>query len=100
VFLAELCEAHCASSHPEGQPAPVPPVGAMAQHLDSAKAPTLCADCRKLFLHVAAKRIVCPHDPKPSCRHCTTPCHHPEFREQMARVMTWNVERPSPLHRD
>ena len=48
---------------------------------------SLCPSCTKLLAHGASKRIVCPLDPKPKCKHCPTPCYRPGHREAMREVM-------------
>jgi uncharacterized CHY-type Zn-finger protein len=47
----------------------------------------VCAACRKLLAHAAVKRIHCPLQPKPACKHCPSHCYHPAYRAQMREVM-------------
>lgn len=100
AFLAELLDQYCTQAHEDAERGPVGPAGVLTRYYDRDGAPTLCSECRQLFLHTAAKRTACPHDPKPSCRHCKTPCQQPEYRRRMADIMVWNVERPKPLRKD
>lgn len=100
VFLAELMDQYCSEAHRDAERRVVGPAGVLTPYLDHEHSPTLCPDCKKLFLHTAAKRTACPHDPKPSCRHCKTPCQQPEYRKRMSDVMLWNKERPEPLSKD
>jgi Nitrous oxide-stimulated promoter len=48
---------------------------------------TMCPECRMLFTHGAVKRIVCPYEPKPSCKQCTTHCYAGGYRERIREVM-------------
>lgn len=98
-FLAELLQRFCEQAHGGAARERVLPSGALRPYLHDDQAPLLCTPCRKLFLHAGAKRTVCPHEPKPSCRHCTTPCHLPAFRAQLAEIMVWNMDRNAPLTR-
>jgi hypothetical protein len=34
----------------------------------------LCADCGSLLNHGIVKLLLCPYDPKPTCRKCETHC--------------------------
>lgn len=47
----------------------------------------LCPDCRKLLAHAFAKRVHCPMNPKPSCKHCPRHCYHPAYRDRIRQVM-------------
>ncbi len=47
----------------------------------------LCRECSRLLAHGVAKRIKCPYEPKPRCKHCETPCYRPGHREAMREVM-------------
>ncbi len=50
----------------------------------------LCQDCSKLLYHGIAKRLLCPYDPKPTCRKCPTHCYAPGYREKMRGVMKFS----------
>ena len=100
VFLAELLDQYCAEAHEDAGRQPVGPAGVLTPYYDHSDAPSLCPDCKKVFLHTAVKRTACKHDPKPSCRHCKTPCQKPEYRSRMAEIMVWNTGREEPLRKD
>ena len=90
TFLARLVALYCEAHH---GPAPRRPVQAHGRlgELWPAPPPECCADCARVLLHAGAKRLVCPHDPKPSCRHCTTPCQRADYREALGEVMRWGM---------
>ena len=50
----------------------------------------LCEDCRKLLNHGVAKLLLCPYDPKPMCKKCTTHCYAPGYREKIREVMKFS----------
>ena len=53
------------------------------------KGPDLCPGCTRLLRHALIKRVQCPLDPKPKCRHCPDHCYRPLFRDQMETVMRY-----------
>lgn len=53
------------------------------------RCPRLCDACRRLLAHAFVKRIHCPMDPKPACKHCPTHCYHPAHRETIRQVMKY-----------
>ena len=50
----------------------------------------LCEDCSKLLNHGIAKLLICPYNPKPSCRKCPTHCYAPGYREHVRKVMRFS----------
>lgn len=50
----------------------------------------LCRECAGLLVHGLAKRINCPFDPKPRCKHCAEPCFSGEYRDFVKRVMRYS----------
>ena len=50
----------------------------------------LCNDCQRLFNHAIAKRLICPYEPKPTCRRCKTHCYAPGYREKIRQVMRFS----------
>ena len=52
--------------------------------------PELCRDCSRLLNHGTAKLLLCPYDPKPTCRKCETHCYAPGYRERIREVMRFS----------
>ena len=50
----------------------------------------LCTDCSRLLNYGIAKLLLCPYDPKPSCRKCQTHCYAPGYREKIKEVMRFS----------
>ena len=46
----------------------------------------LCNDCRVFLRYARARRLRCPLDPKPACKHCPVHCYKPVHR-QLARTI-------------
>ena len=50
----------------------------------------LCDECTKLLLYAASKRMICPYNPKPSCKDCTTHCYAEPKRSTIREVMRYS----------
>jgi hypothetical protein len=50
----------------------------------------LCEPCSKLLNHGIAKLLLCPYDPKPTCKKCPRHCYAPGYREKMREVMRFS----------
>ncbi len=50
----------------------------------------LCGECSRLFRHGVAKLLLCPYNPKPMCKKCTTHCYAPGYRERIREVMRFS----------
>ncbi len=50
----------------------------------------LCDDCFKLLEYSILKLEKCPHDTKPRCRTCATPCYEPYQWKKVAKIMKYS----------
>ena len=50
----------------------------------------VCADCRAFLSYAVARRIACPLDPKPVCKHCPVHCYKPDYRQRVREVMRFS----------
>jgi len=50
----------------------------------------LCQDCTRLLTYGLTMRLKCPHDPKPMCKKCETPCYHGEYKSKIREVMRFS----------
>lgn len=53
----------------------------------------LCGECRELLDYAFARRLGCPLDPKPACKHCHLHCYRPGHREQVREIMRFSGRR-------
>jgi hypothetical protein len=53
----------------------------------------LCPSCARLLAHAVTKRLHCPLDPKPACKHCPQHCYHPGYRAAIREVMKYSGRR-------
>jgi len=90
--LAEFISIYCGDVHPEAEKMVIRAGGDLGEYVNSQHI-HLCDECGKLLLHAASKRIVCPYDPKPSCKKCETHCYAPRYRNQIREVMRYSGKR-------
>lgn len=50
----------------------------------------VCADCREFLVYAFERRLRCPLDPKPSCKHCQVHCYRPGHRDQVREIMRFS----------
>lgn len=50
----------------------------------------LCQSCSDLLTYGIRKRVQCPHDPKPMCKKCETPCYSGSYKEGIREVMRFS----------
>jgi len=92
AVLVRMIGIYCEGNHGDLERARFEPAGKVAEYIDSDSS-ALCADCTRLLLHGAAKRMLCPYDPKPRCRDCPKPCYGREYRKQIREVMRFSGMR-------
>lgn len=86
--LALFTEVYCRAQHAgletasAGTPAELTGVGLKPRRL--------CAECRDFLAYAIARRIKCPLDPKPTCKHCHIHCYRPGHREQVRKIMRFS----------
>jgi hypothetical protein len=90
--LAEFISIYCSDKHTRSVKSPVATGGAVGKYLEQCNLP-LCEECRRLLTHAVSKRILCPYDPKPSCKKCKTHCYGPGYREKIREVMRYSGMR-------
>jgi len=49
-----------------------------------------CTDCRDLLSYAFDRRLRCPLDPKPTCKHCPVHCYRPGHREKVREIMRFS----------
>ncbi len=50
----------------------------------------LCDECMTLLNYSFDRLSECPHDPKPRCRTCPTPCYEKEEWKKVAKLMKYS----------
>jgi hypothetical protein len=86
--VSQFIQIYCDNNHRHQDKSPVKASGKIKSYLNGSL--HLCRDCEKLLLYSAGKRIICPYEPKPSCKKCTTHCYSAGFREAIREVMRFS----------
>lgn len=87
--LSDMTRIYCQENHRNAVKSPLTPKGILTEYAHELSA-VLCPECSKLVLHGASRRIQCPMDPKPACKHCLEHCYQPKYREQIREVMRFS----------
>lgn len=86
LFTAIWCRAH------HGQTAPPAAINPELAALGLGRY-RLCDDCREFLLYACTRRIKCPLDPKPACKHCHIHCYRAGHREKVREIMRFSGKR-------
>lgn len=49
-----------------------------------------CSTCRDFLAYAIERRLKCPVDEKPACKHCHIHCFRPGHREQVRKIMRYS----------
>jgi len=49
-----------------------------------------CDECAQFLQYAIERRLRCPLDPKPACKHCEVHCYKPAMREKVREVMRFS----------
>jgi len=50
----------------------------------------VCDECREFLLYAFDRRLRCPLEEKPVCKHCPVHCYKPEYRQKVREVMRFS----------
>jgi hypothetical protein len=87
--LAEFISIYCSAKH-EGEKAPSSGAGGIVGRYLAGNTLRYCRNCQSLLLHAVSKRVLCPYDPKPSCKKCPAHCYGEGYRERIREVMRFS----------
>ncbi len=88
-ILGKFISIYCEGKHPDATKSVVKGSGKIALYVDPLEV-TVCNECKKLLLYAASKRILCPYNPKPACKDCTTHCYGEPYRSKIREVMRYS----------
>lgn len=85
--LALFTSVYCRDHHPGRQVVSLDPemTGLPGVH----KYPC-CPECQDFLLYALERRLRCPLDPKPMCKHCPVHCFRPGHREKVREIMRYS----------
>jgi len=49
-----------------------------------------CTQCRDFLLYAIERRLNCPLEERPVCKHCQIHCYRPEYREKVREIMRYS----------
>jgi hypothetical protein len=49
-----------------------------------------CRECGEFLAYAISRRLKCPLDPKPTCKHCHIHCYRPGHREKVREIMRFS----------
>lgn len=90
VVLAKFVQIYCSENHRDEAKEAFDIKDKRLRKILSEKNIDLCSDCSKLLNHGIAKLMLCPYQPKPSCKKCETHCYAPGYREKVRKVMRFS----------
>jgi len=50
----------------------------------------VCKECRDFLLYAFERRLRCPLEEKPLCKHCPVHCYKPEYRKKVREIMRFS----------
>ena len=50
----------------------------------------VCNECREFLLYAFERRLRCPLEDRPVCKHCPVHCYAPEQREKVREIMRFS----------
>lgn len=86
--LAQFTSVYCKVHH-SGRQGPLETDEPELQRLPLHKYP-VCDECREFLLYAFERRICCPLEERPSCKHCHIHCYRPGHREKVREVMRFS----------
>ncbi|MCD6188146.1 MAG: nitrous oxide-stimulated promoter family protein [Desulfuromusa sp.] len=49
-----------------------------------------CTVCHEFLVYAVERRLNCPLEERPSCKHCTIHCYRPDYREKVSEIMRYS----------
>jgi len=84
--LALFTSVYCAAHHSEIRR----PVGNLPGALKSFSRYLCCAECQDFLHYAIERRLKCPLNPKPTCKHCQVHCFRRGHREKVQEIMRFS----------
>ena len=66
------------------------PLTGLPSQLNRIERYTCCSDCLDFLHYAIERRLKCPLETKPSCKHCKLHCYRPGHREKVREIMRYS----------
>ncbi|MEN8687968.1 MAG: nitrous oxide-stimulated promoter family protein [Desulfuromonadales bacterium] len=86
--LLQFTSVYCKANH-AGRKTVIETAEAEFRRLPLARFPT-CNECREFLLYAFERRLRCPLQEKPACKHCQVHCFRPGHREKVREIMRFS----------
>lgn len=86
--LAQFTSVYCKVHH-VAKKAPLQSDTPIFTNLKVDKYP-VCDSCRDFLFYAIERRLRCPLDPRPVCKHCHVHCYKPDYREKVREIMRFS----------
>ncbi|HEX9778627.1 MAG TPA: nitrous oxide-stimulated promoter family protein [Geopsychrobacteraceae bacterium] len=86
-LLALFTAVYCKDHHRERERSALAPEQTALPGLQKYR---YCTECRDFLLYALERRLRCPLQPKPICKHCTVHCYRPGHREKVREIMRYS----------
>lgn len=83
LFTSVYCKDHHKGRETSG-------LDAEGEQLPGVQKYRYCAECKEFLLYALERRLRCPLEPKPMCKHCEVHCYRPGHREKVREVMRYS----------
>ena len=82
LFTTVYCRAQHTGEHN--------PLSGLPSQLKACQRYLCCSECAEFLRYAIERRLRCPLDPKPSCKHCQVHCYRSGHREKVLEVMRYS----------
>ena len=85
-ILALFTSVYCRDHHTSEQKS----LADLPEQLMSLQPYTCCASCQEFLLYAIERRLNCPLEDRPICKHCQVHCYRPGYREKVREIMRYS----------
>jgi len=86
--LAQFTSVYCKAHH-DTERSPLAADTQGVAELNVSKYP-VCPECSDFLYYAIKRRLYCPLDPKPTCKHCPVHCYKPDYRQKVKEIMRFS----------
>lgn len=85
-ILAWFTSVYCSDHHM----APRESLVDLPNQLASLQRYQCCDECRKFLTYAIERRLNCPLEERPVCKHCQVHCYRSDYREKVRKIMRYS----------